>query len=190
MLRPRAQPVTRVPPAHPQLLSLVIGHKPVVRLLLLRSADVARYCLPDHRISPYPHSPPAAGPIPVFPLIPMRQTISKSHEPSTSHEPSNCRKPGRRTPWSTLGGVYLYFIAYPTKSVRCDQKKSRSEAIADSRKRNCSEMEPVAGFDRKYRRYGGMNPDERLHRMREWSVRRDVGVSTPRHAPRRPRVYT
>jgi hypothetical protein len=28
----------------------------VVRLLLLRCADVARYCLPDHRISPSPRS--------------------------------------------------------------------------------------------------------------------------------------
>jgi hypothetical protein len=51
MLIPWEQPVARIPPAHPQFLSLVIGHKPVVRLLLLRSADVARYCLPDHRIS-------------------------------------------------------------------------------------------------------------------------------------------
>jgi hypothetical protein len=66
-------------------------------------------------------------------LIPMRQTISKSHVPSTNLEPSNCRKPRRRTPWSTLGGVYLYFIAYSAKSVRCERKESRSEAIADSR---------------------------------------------------------
>jgi hypothetical protein len=28
----------------------------VVRLLLFRCADIARYCLPDHRISPSPHS--------------------------------------------------------------------------------------------------------------------------------------
>jgi hypothetical protein len=63
-----------------------------------------------------------------------------------------------------FGGVYLYFIAFPAESVRCDQKKSRSEAIADSRKRNCPETEPIAGFDRKYGRNGGMNLDERLHR--------------------------
>jgi hypothetical protein len=50
-----------------------------------------------------------------------------------------------------FGGVYLYFIAYPAKSVRFDQKESRSEAIADSGKRNCPEKEPVAGFERKYR---------------------------------------
>jgi hypothetical protein len=30
-----------------------------------------------------------------------------------------------------------------------------NEAIADSRQRNCPEMEPVAGFDKKYRRDGG-----------------------------------
>jgi hypothetical protein len=30
-----------------------------------------------------------------------------------------------------------------------------NEAIADSRKRNCPEMELVAGFDKKYRRAGG-----------------------------------
>jgi hypothetical protein len=54
-----------------------------------------------------------------------------------------------------FGDVYLYSIAYPAKSVRFDQKESRSEAIADSGKRNCPEMEPVAGFDKKYRRAGG-----------------------------------
>jgi hypothetical protein len=45
---------------------MFIGHKPVVRLLLLRSADVARYRLPDHPVSPCPHSPFAAWLIPVF----------------------------------------------------------------------------------------------------------------------------
>jgi hypothetical protein len=54
-----------------------------------------------------------------------------------------------------LGGVYLYFIAHPAKSVRRNRKKSMNEAIADSRKRNCPETELIAGFDRKYRRYGG-----------------------------------
>jgi len=67
MLRPRPEPVARVPPAHPQFSALVIGHKPVVRLLLFSSADVARYRLPDHRISPSPHSLPAAWPIPFPP---------------------------------------------------------------------------------------------------------------------------
>src|ERR1035437_9980768 len=84
MLKTRAQPVARVPPAHPQLLSLVIGHKPVVRLLLLRSADVARYSLPDHRISPCPHSPCAAGPIPVFPLIPKPRQSRRAINPRTA----------------------------------------------------------------------------------------------------------
>src|ERR1035437_302539 len=65
------QPVARVPPAHPQFPSLVISHKPVVRLLLLRSADVTRYRLPDHRISPCPHSLSAAWSIPVFCFIPI-----------------------------------------------------------------------------------------------------------------------
>jgi hypothetical protein len=31
---------------------MLIGHEPVVRLLLLSSADVTRNRLPDHRISP------------------------------------------------------------------------------------------------------------------------------------------
>ncbi len=56
MLRPWTRPVARVPAAYAQFPTLVIGHKPVVRLLLFRSADVARYRLPDHRISPSPHS--------------------------------------------------------------------------------------------------------------------------------------
>ena len=66
MLRARTQPVARAPSADAQLSSLVVGHKPVVRLLLLRSADVARYRLPDHRISPSPHSLSAAHAIPCF----------------------------------------------------------------------------------------------------------------------------
>jgi hypothetical protein len=66
MLGPWTQPVARIQPAHPQLSALVIGHIPVVGLLLLGSADVARYCLPDHRISLSPHSRSAALSIPFF----------------------------------------------------------------------------------------------------------------------------
>jgi hypothetical protein len=43
-----------------------LSHKPVVRLLLLRSADVARYRLPDHPISPSPLS---------FPLLDILRTV-------------------------------------------------------------------------------------------------------------------
>jgi len=50
VFRPRPHPVPRFPPAQPKLASLVIRHKPVVGLLLFRSADVARYRLPDHSI--------------------------------------------------------------------------------------------------------------------------------------------
>jgi hypothetical protein len=38
----------------------------VVRLLLFRSADVARYRLPDHPVSPCMHSKFAAWPISIF----------------------------------------------------------------------------------------------------------------------------
>lgn len=48
MFRSRTQPIAREPSANPQLSTLLVCHKPVVRLLLFRSADVARYCLPDH----------------------------------------------------------------------------------------------------------------------------------------------
>ena len=65
-------------------------------------------------------------------------------------------------PMEYLGDVYLYFIAQSTKSVRCDQKESRSEAIADSRKQNCPETELIVGFDKNI---GRNNPDERLHRL-------------------------
>jgi hypothetical protein len=45
----RTRAVTRTPSAEPQLRTLLIGHKPVVRLALFRPANVARDCLPDHR---------------------------------------------------------------------------------------------------------------------------------------------
>ena len=88
-----------------------------------------------------------------------------------------------------MGGVYLYFIANPAKSVRCEQKESRSEAIADSRKRNCPEMEPVAGFDRKYREKWGMKTEERLHRLRKWSVRRERGFNPASRSAPSARLY-
>ena len=52
MLRPGAHPVPRVPPADPDFSPMLVGHEPVVRLLLLSAADITRNCLPDHRISP------------------------------------------------------------------------------------------------------------------------------------------
>lgn len=52
MLHPRPQPVARVPPAQAKLSSLLKRHKPMDRQLLLRCADVARYCLPDQCVSP------------------------------------------------------------------------------------------------------------------------------------------
>jgi len=41
MLRARPQPVARVPPADSKLSTLLVGHEPVVGLLLLVSANVA-----------------------------------------------------------------------------------------------------------------------------------------------------
>ena len=52
MLRPGAHPIPRVPPADPDFSPMLVGHEPVVRLLLLSAADITRNCLPDHRISP------------------------------------------------------------------------------------------------------------------------------------------
>lgn len=52
MLRPGGQQVERVPPANAQLSGLFIRYKPMVGLVLLRSADIACYDLPDHCRSP------------------------------------------------------------------------------------------------------------------------------------------
>jgi len=47
-----AQAVARVPAAYAQFPRLLRSHKPMVRLLLFRCANVTRYCLPDHCIPP------------------------------------------------------------------------------------------------------------------------------------------
>jgi hypothetical protein len=52
----------------------------------------------------------------------------------------NCRNPRRPTPWSTLG-AHLYFIAVSVKSEREEQKETRIGANADSKTRNCPELE-------------------------------------------------
>ena len=61
MLHPRTQAIARVPAADAQLSALLRGNKPVVGLFLFRCANVTRYCLPDHSISPSPHSVPACS---------------------------------------------------------------------------------------------------------------------------------
>ena len=53
------QAVSRAPSGHPQLASLLVGYKPVVRLSLFTSTNVARYCLPDHRFPPVRAALPA-----------------------------------------------------------------------------------------------------------------------------------
>ncbi len=90
MFRSRTQPVARLPSAHPQFAPLFIGNEPMVRLLLLRCADVARYCLPDHRISPSPHSLSAASSFPVpAPVVSTRANQA-------------FRRPRRLSEWSSL----------------------------------------------------------------------------------------
>ena len=49
MLGSSAQAVTRRPTAYAQLSRLLVGNKPMISLPLLRSANVARNGLPDHR---------------------------------------------------------------------------------------------------------------------------------------------
>jgi len=77
VLRARAQTIARTPSTHSQLASLVVGYEPVVGLFLFTTADVARYCLPDHPGSPRPHSLSAARSIPVFPLPPTAAEIRR-----------------------------------------------------------------------------------------------------------------
>jgi len=60
MFHSRAEAIARVPSADAQLPTLLKGNKPVVGLPFFRCADVTRYRLPDHCISPYPHSLAAA----------------------------------------------------------------------------------------------------------------------------------
>jgi len=77
MLRPGTQPVPRAPSADTQLAALLRRHKPVVGLLLLRSADVTRYCLPDHGISSSPLSSSAASSIRMAPFLhPPRASLN------------------------------------------------------------------------------------------------------------------
>jgi hypothetical protein len=47
-----AQAISRAPAADAQLAALFIGYEPMIGLLFLRSADVARDGLPDHRNPP------------------------------------------------------------------------------------------------------------------------------------------
>jgi hypothetical protein len=121
---------------------MVIGHKPVVRLLLLTSADVARYCLPDH-------------PVPSFRTVlpqPDRFPVSHCFDAAGS---SNHRKPHRRAPWKTHGAAHFHFIARPAKSVREPKKESRGEANRNSRRREYPETERAGSFDWKSERKGG-----------------------------------
>ncbi len=46
------QPVARTPTGNPQLAPLVVRYEPMIRLSLFTSANVARYCLPDHQFPP------------------------------------------------------------------------------------------------------------------------------------------
>jgi hypothetical protein len=53
VLRPGAKPALRAPAAHAQFAGVRVRHKPVIGLLFLSPADIARNGLPDH------HTPPA-----------------------------------------------------------------------------------------------------------------------------------
>ena len=114
----RTQPVARVPPAHPQFPSLVISHKPVVGLLLLRSADVARYRLTNHRTSPLSAQPicDLADSSPAMAGVRDETNITAQTGPA-----KHC-----------CVGVYFYFIALPWKSVRVVQKESSIAAKMDT----------------------------------------------------------
>jgi hypothetical protein len=56
VFRAGAQTIARAPSGDPKFATLVMGDEPMVRLPLFISANVARYCLPDHRFPPIPHS--------------------------------------------------------------------------------------------------------------------------------------
>ena len=99
MLGPRTQPVAREPSAYAQLSSLFVGHKPMVRLLLFRCADVARYRLPDHSNSSSPRSLPAVSANPGLAQSPACRAGSAF------------RVKRRKPDWSSLGSTFLYFIA-------------------------------------------------------------------------------
>jgi hypothetical protein len=127
----------------------------VVRLLLLRSADVARYCLPDHRISPCPPGPSAKWPI----LVILRPNATDRREESQAlEEPQTAksRKPRGRASRRTLEAAHIYFIALPAKSVRNARKESSSEANADSDRRKRPETEHADGSNQK----SGKNREE------------------------------
>jgi hypothetical protein len=80
---------------------LLIGYKPVVGLLLLRCADVARYRLPNHRNPPIPQNVSTASSIPD--LAPGVAWRADSVFPQPRMQPGS----------SSLGIVFPYFIAHP-----------------------------------------------------------------------------
>ncbi len=125
MLRPRAQAVARTPSAHPELTALVIGHKPVVGLLLLTSADVTRYCLPDHLFSPK-----SAQSFRGFDNSNGSITIAFGSE-SGEYRRSPPASDGR-----TIEIALLYFIARREEEMRPDRRESWGKSNRDDWKRN------------------------------------------------------